>query len=136
MWEIAKRCNVNNVIEDYQLPFSDIVQQDPSIEDMRKVSNNLMKISSICHSNGDWRLLSINLWQLQLKLIGSNFKVVCENDQRPTIPPHWHDSHVLHKMSQLMKDCWYKKPASRLTSLRTKKTLASINSDEKFNHLM
>lgn len=39
LWEIAKRCNVNNIIEEYQLPFSDIVQQDPSIEEMRKVSN-------------------------------------------------------------------------------------------------
>jgi hypothetical protein len=65
-----------------------------------------------------------------------SFKVVCEDNQRPMIPPHWADFEVLDKINQLMKDCWYKTPASRITALRIKKTLGSINSDEKFTHIM
>ena len=37
MWEIARRCNIGNIYDDYQLPFFDVVQPDPSIEEMRKV---------------------------------------------------------------------------------------------------
>jgi TGF-beta receptor type-1 len=38
LWELARRCNINDDYEDYQLPFYDVVQPDPSIEEMRKVS--------------------------------------------------------------------------------------------------
>jgi TGF-beta receptor type-1 len=38
LWEIARRCNIDNFYDDYQLPFYDVVQPDPSIEEMRKVS--------------------------------------------------------------------------------------------------
>lgn len=61
---------------------------------------------------------------------------MCEDNQRPMILPHWHDKDVLHKMTQLMKDCWYKMPASRLTALRIKKTIGGINSDEKNGYIM
>lgn len=37
LWEIARRCNIGKVYDDYQLPFFDVVQPDPSIEEMRKV---------------------------------------------------------------------------------------------------
>ncbi|XP_058125443.1 TGF-beta receptor type-1 isoform X2 [Anopheles coustani] len=37
LWEIARRCNVDGVYEEYQLPFFDVVQPDPTIEEMRKV---------------------------------------------------------------------------------------------------
>uniref|UniRef100_A0A4X2LWV2 receptor protein serine/threonine kinase n=2 Tax=Vombatus ursinus TaxID=29139 RepID=A0A4X2LWV2_VOMUR len=36
-WEIARRCSVGGITEEYQLPFYDMVPSDPSIEDMRKV---------------------------------------------------------------------------------------------------
>ncbi|XP_069717704.1 activin receptor type-1C [Phaenicophaeus curvirostris] len=36
-WEIARRCSVGGVMEEYQLPYYDVVPSDPSIEDMRKV---------------------------------------------------------------------------------------------------
>ncbi|XP_048861811.1 activin receptor type-1C isoform X1 [Brienomyrus brachyistius] len=36
-WELARRCSVRGVYEDYQMPYYDIVPSDPSIEDMRKV---------------------------------------------------------------------------------------------------
>ncbi|XP_046814343.1 TGF-beta receptor type-1 isoform X2 [Vespa crabro] len=36
-WEIARRCNVGGIHDDYQLPFYDLVPSDPTIEEMRKV---------------------------------------------------------------------------------------------------
>ncbi|TRY92926.1 hypothetical protein DNTS_024362 [Danionella cerebrum] len=36
-WELARRCSVQGVYEDFQLPYYDQVQSDPSVEDMRKV---------------------------------------------------------------------------------------------------
>nr|XP_020860599.1 activin receptor type-1C isoform X4 [Phascolarctos cinereus] len=36
-WEIARRCSIGGITEEYQLPFYDMVPSDPSIEDMRKV---------------------------------------------------------------------------------------------------
>ncbi|XP_061512205.1 TGF-beta receptor type-1 isoform X3 [Anopheles gambiae] len=37
LWEIARRCNVDGVYDEYQMPFYDVVQPDPTIEEMRKV---------------------------------------------------------------------------------------------------
>ncbi|XP_076272725.1 TGF-beta receptor type-1-like isoform X1 [Rhynchophorus ferrugineus] len=36
-WEIARRCNVGGIYDEYQLPFFDAVPSDPTIEDMRRV---------------------------------------------------------------------------------------------------
>ncbi|KAL4636224.1 activin receptor type-1C-like [Arapaima gigas] len=36
-WELARRCSVRGIYEDYQLPFYDMVPSDPSIEEMRRV---------------------------------------------------------------------------------------------------
>lgn len=35
-WEIARRCNVGGIYDDYQLPFYDAVPSDPTIEEMRR----------------------------------------------------------------------------------------------------
>lgn len=35
-WEIALRCNVGGIYDDYQLPFYDAVPSDPTIEEMRR----------------------------------------------------------------------------------------------------
>ncbi|XP_062572439.1 TGF-beta receptor type-1-like [Saccostrea cucullata] len=37
LWELTRRCSVGGIVEDYQLPFYDIVPSDPSLEDMKKV---------------------------------------------------------------------------------------------------
>nr|KAI8744877.1 TGF-beta receptor type-1-like [Biomphalaria glabrata] len=37
LWEIARRCSVGGIHEDYQQPYYDLVPTDPSLEDMRKV---------------------------------------------------------------------------------------------------
>ncbi|TNN84517.1 TGF-beta receptor type-1 [Liparis tanakae] len=36
-WELARRCSVRGLQEDFQLPYFDFVPSDPTIEDMRKV---------------------------------------------------------------------------------------------------
>ncbi|CAH1105358.1 unnamed protein product [Psylliodes chrysocephalus] len=36
-WEIARRCNVGGIYDEYQLPFYDAVPPDPTIEEMRRV---------------------------------------------------------------------------------------------------
>ncbi|KAK8771631.1 hypothetical protein V5799_025125 [Amblyomma americanum] len=36
LWEIARRCNIGGIYEDYQLPYYDLVPADPTIEEMRK----------------------------------------------------------------------------------------------------
>ncbi|XP_078621519.1 TGF-beta receptor type-1-like isoform X2 [Branchiostoma floridae x Branchiostoma japonicum] len=46
-WEIARRCNVGGIYEDYQLPYFDMVPSDPSIEEMRKVVCDLRQRPSI-----------------------------------------------------------------------------------------
>lgn len=37
LWEIARRCNIGGIYEDYQLPYYELVPADPTIEEMRKV---------------------------------------------------------------------------------------------------
>ncbi|XP_073813096.1 TGF-beta receptor type-1 babo isoform X3 [Musca autumnalis] len=37
LWEIARRCNIGMIYDEYQLPYYDVVQPDPTIEEMKKV---------------------------------------------------------------------------------------------------
>lgn len=41
LWEIARRCNINGIYNEYQLPYHDLVPPDPTIEEMRKVSGTI-----------------------------------------------------------------------------------------------
>ncbi|KAJ8010520.1 hypothetical protein DPEC_G00075940 [Dallia pectoralis] len=36
-WEISSRCSLAGIVEDYQLPYHDLVQSDPAVEEMRRV---------------------------------------------------------------------------------------------------
>ncbi|XP_053295809.1 activin receptor type-1C isoform X1 [Pleuronectes platessa] len=36
-WELARRCSIRGLNEDFQLPYYDLVPSDPAVEDMRKV---------------------------------------------------------------------------------------------------
>ncbi|XP_075896370.1 activin receptor type-1C [Nelusetta ayraudi] len=36
-WEVARRCSIRGIHEDFQLPYYDLVPSDPTVEDMRKV---------------------------------------------------------------------------------------------------
>ncbi|XP_019742643.1 bone morphogenetic protein receptor, type IBb [Hippocampus comes] len=53
-------------------------------------------------------------------------KVVCLKQQRPAFASSWAADECLHPMAKLMSECWSHKPASRLTALRVKKTLARM----------
>ncbi|KAM4532204.1 bone morphogenetic protein receptor type-1B-like [Fundulus diaphanus] len=88
LWEVAWRCTSGGVVEEYQLPYHDLVSTDPSYEDMREV--------------------------------------VCIRKQRPLIANHWSSDECLRQMGKLMSECWAHNPASRLTALRVKKTLARL----------
>jgi TGF-beta receptor type-1 len=37
LWEIARRCSVGGIYEEYQMPYYDMVPSDPTLEEMRKV---------------------------------------------------------------------------------------------------
>jgi TGF-beta receptor type-1 len=37
LWEMSRRCSVGGIYEEYQLPYYDKVQSDPSLEEMREV---------------------------------------------------------------------------------------------------
>ncbi|XP_077398842.1 bone morphogenetic protein receptor, type IBb isoform X2 [Vanacampus margaritifer] len=88
VWEMAGRCVSAGVVEDYQLPYYDLVASDPSYDDMKTV--------------------------------------VCVKQQRPAFANRWATDACLHQMAKLMSGCWSHKPASRLTALRVKKTLARM----------
>ncbi|KAG5207512.1 hypothetical protein JEQ12_017276 [Ovis aries] len=37
LWEVARRCVSGGIVEEYQLPYHDLVPSDPSYEDMREI---------------------------------------------------------------------------------------------------
>uniref|UniRef100_A0A8C5E2N3 Serine/threonine-protein kinase receptor n=1 Tax=Gouania willdenowi TaxID=441366 RepID=A0A8C5E2N3_GOUWI len=82
LWEIARRCvSGGGILEEYQLPYHELVPSDPSYEDMREV----------------------RLHQ---------------------------ETTCLRQMGKLMTECWAHSPASRLTALRVKKTLAKMSESQ------
>uniref|UniRef100_A0A3Q3JX21 Serine/threonine-protein kinase receptor n=1 Tax=Monopterus albus TaxID=43700 RepID=A0A3Q3JX21_MONAL len=88
IWEMARRCITGGIVEDYQLPYYEMVPSDPSYEDM--------------------------------------LEVVCVKGLRPTVSNRWNSDECLRAMLKLMSECWAHNPASRLTILRVKKTLAKM----------
>ncbi|XP_012381589.2 activin receptor type-1-like isoform X3 [Dasypus novemcinctus] len=59
-------------------------------------------------------------------------KVVCVDQQTPTIPNRLTADPVLSGLAQMMRECWYPNPSARLTALRIKKTLQKLsNSPDK-----
>uniref|UniRef100_A0A3P9ABG4 Serine/threonine-protein kinase receptor n=1 Tax=Esox lucius TaxID=8010 RepID=A0A3P9ABG4_ESOLU len=88
IWEMARRCVTGGIVEDYQLPYYEMVPSDPSFEDM--------------------------------------LEAVCVKGLRPTVSNRWNSDECLRAMLKLMSECWAHNPASRLTILRVKKTLAKM----------
>ncbi|XP_056616509.1 bone morphogenetic protein receptor, type IAa isoform X2 [Triplophysa dalaica] len=76
------------IVEEYQLPYYEMVPSDPSYEEM--------------------------------------LEVVCVKGLRPTVSNRWNSDECLRAMLKLMSECWAHNPASRLTILRVKKTLAKM----------
>ncbi|KAM4881170.1 activin receptor type-1-like isoform 2-T3 [Thomomys bottae] len=89
LWEITRRTIINGLVEDYRPPFYDVVPNDPSFEDMKKV--------------------------------------VCVDQQTPTIPNRLAADPVLCGLAQMMRECWHPNPSARLTALRIKKTLQKLS---------
>uniref|UniRef100_A0AAV2J0E9 receptor protein serine/threonine kinase n=1 Tax=Knipowitschia caucasica TaxID=637954 RepID=A0AAV2J0E9_KNICA len=88
LWELARRCVSGGIVEEYQLPYHELVPGDPSYEDMKEV--------------------------------------VCIKKQRPSFPNRWSSDECLRQLGKMMSECWAPNPASRLTALRVKKTLAKM----------
>ncbi|OPJ84663.1 hypothetical protein AV530_016008 [Patagioenas fasciata monilis] len=82
------RVGTKRIVEEYQLPYYDMVPSDPSYEDMREV--------------------------------------VCVKRLRPVVSNRWNSDECLRAILKLMSECWAHNPASRLTALRIKKTLAKM----------
>ncbi|VDP92001.1 unnamed protein product [Echinostoma caproni] len=52
--------------------------------------------------------------------------IVCEQGLRPMIPTVWSKHHVLVTLQDIMSECWYPSPTTRLPALRVKKSLAAL----------
>lgn len=44
-WEIARRCNIGGIYDEYQLPFYDAVPSDPTIDEMRRYHEPNLKLT-------------------------------------------------------------------------------------------
>ncbi|XP_013382711.1 TGF-beta receptor type-1 [Lingula anatina] len=61
LWEIARRCSVGGIYEEYQLPYYDLVPSDPTLDEMRKgicENRNRPGIPNRWHGNEALRVIS------------------------------------------------------------------------------
>ncbi|KAL4655532.1 serine/threonine-protein kinase receptor R3 precursor-like [Arapaima gigas] len=56
-------------------------------------------------------------------------KVVCVDQQRPSLHNRLHSHPILSKIAKLMRECWFQNPTARVTALRVRKTLAKLDQD-------
>lgn len=105
------------IVEEYQLPYYNMVPNDPSYEDMREV---------VCVKR--LRPIVSNRWNSdEVSGIQSPEEVIAERCQR-YLPAYYilFTFQCLRAVLKLMSECWAHNPASRLTALRIKKTLAKM----------
>lgn len=60
-------------------------------------------------------------------------KVVCVDQQRPSLHNRLHSHPILTATVKIMKECWFQSPVARLTALRIKKTLSKLDHDSDFS---
>ncbi|KAM4564108.1 serine/threonine-protein kinase receptor R3 [Odontesthes bonariensis] len=60
-------------------------------------------------------------------------KVVCVDQQRPSLHNRLHSHPILSAIVKIMKECWYQNPTARLTALRVKKTLSKLDLDSDYS---
>ncbi|XP_056158041.1 serine/threonine-protein kinase receptor R3 [Lampris incognitus] len=56
-------------------------------------------------------------------------KVVCVDQQRPSLHNRLHSHPILSAIVKIMKECWFQNPPARLTALRVRKTLSKLDHD-------
>ncbi|KAJ3586592.1 hypothetical protein NHX12_012989 [Muraenolepis orangiensis] len=59
-------------------------------------------------------------------------KVVCVDQQRPSLHNRMHSHPILSTIVKIMKECWSQCPAARLTALRVKKTLSKLDQEHDY----
>ncbi|KAJ8017044.1 hypothetical protein DPEC_G00013670 [Dallia pectoralis] len=59
-------------------------------------------------------------------------KVVCVDQQRPSLHNRLHSHVILSSIAKIMKECWFQSPPARLTALRVRKTLSKLNQDHEY----
>ncbi|MBZ3879007.1 Serine/threonine-protein kinase receptor R3 [Sciurus carolinensis] len=139
LWEIARRTIVNGIVEDYRPPFYDVVPNDPSFEDMKKVVCVDQQTPSIPNRLAadpyppqgiveDYRPPFYDVVPNDPSFEDMK-KVVCVDQQTPSIPNRLAADPVLSGLAQMMRECWYPTPSARLTALRIKKTLQKLSHD-------
>ncbi|KAM9855708.1 serine/threonine-protein kinase receptor R3 isoform 1-T2 [Aulostomus maculatus] len=60
-------------------------------------------------------------------------KVVCVDQQRPSLHNRLHSHPILSAIVKIMKECWFQSAPARLTALRVKKTLSKLDHDSDFS---
>lgn len=60
-------------------------------------------------------------------------KVVCVDQQRPSLHNRLHSHPILSAIVKIMKECSYQNPTARLTALRVRKTLSKLDHDSDFS---
>ncbi|KAE8293455.1 Serine/threonine-protein kinase receptor R3 [Larimichthys crocea] len=60
-------------------------------------------------------------------------KVVCVDQQRPSLHNRLHSHPILSTIVKIMKECWFTSPQARLTALRVRKTLSKLDHDSDFS---
>ncbi|OAD52532.1 TGF-beta receptor type-1 [Eufriesea mexicana] len=128
LWEIARRCNVGGIHDEYQLPFYDLVPSDPTIEEMRKVVCTDRQRPSIPNR---WQSIEFAVY---IQAVPYNWDKIwiqiCFTQSVINVPTFNLLFQALQVMSKVMKECWYHNAAARLTALRIKKSLANYGAME------
>ncbi|KAJ0036798.1 hypothetical protein NQD34_005475 [Periophthalmus magnuspinnatus] len=60
-------------------------------------------------------------------------KVVCVDQQRPSLHNRLHSHPILAATVKIMKECWFQSPSARLTALRIRKTLSKLDHDSDYS---
>ncbi|KAK7884313.1 hypothetical protein WMY93_027436 [Mugilogobius chulae] len=60
-------------------------------------------------------------------------KVVCVDQQRPSLHNRLHSHPILVAIVKIMKECWFQSPSARLTALRIRKTLSKLDHDADYS---
>ncbi|KAM4610025.1 serine/threonine-protein kinase receptor R3 [Polymixia lowei] len=60
-------------------------------------------------------------------------KVVCVDQQRPSLHNRLHSHPILSTIAKIMKECWFQSPPARLTALRVRKTLSKLDHDNDYS---